>query len=88
MAKLLGLLVAAEGFVPVAGRVYAQDDDGSVWWYVNQDMHFHAEDGQWCIYPVGACEHDFDLERSVPLADDYQESTVRAESILEARACL
>lgn len=88
MAKLLDLLVAAEGFVPVAGRVYAQDGDGFVWWYVNQDMQFRAGGKRWVPEPHGKIEVRFDLERSVPLADDHASAIITAESILEARACL
>ena len=87
MAKLLDLLVSAEGFVPVAGRVYAQDGDMwvnpyegtpeyilNVWWGESHATHRCADDGTWdCGY--------------FTLADDYQTAIITAESILEARAC-
>ena len=81
MAKLLDLLVAEESFVPVAGRVYAQDGD----WWVNPycgGPKYH--NGDW---KGDALRSDFDCGYFT-LADDYQTAIITAEAILKARACL
>lgn len=80
MAKLLDLLVAAEGFVPVAGRVYAQDGDGEVWGF--ECAVFSPQHDQWGGRLLGL------KPAPVTLADDYQTAVITAESIMEARACL
>jgi hypothetical protein len=81
MAKLLDLLVAAEGFVPVAGRVYAQDGDGWVNPYDN------AGGGKGYALPSVSVRgtHISDCGWFA-LADDYQTAVVTAEAILAARA--
>ena len=84
MAKLLGLLVAAEGFMPVAGRVYAQDGDGWVHPYnpeegPNFPYMLRQEWGPGVLPRRGDCVHPDEL------ADDHATSVITAESILAAR---
>lgn len=86
MAKLLDLLVAAEGFVPVAGRVYAQDGNGWV------NPYDPARNPKWLdkakVWHLGELLSEvYDCGRFT-IADDHAVSVVSAESILEARACL
>jgi hypothetical protein len=79
MAKLLDLLVAAEGFVPVAGRVYAQDYGCSVWGFSSPEFDKHSK--SWNSEDPAYCG------RVRYQADDYQTAIFTAEAILEARAC-
>lgn len=84
MAKLLDLLVAAEGFVPVAGRVYAQDGNSRVFSYAGSDLEFDDVAAWWGGELVG---FDFDPDFLHALADDHTTAVITAEAILEARAC-
>lgn len=85
MAKLLDLLVAAEGFVPVAGRVYAQDGDGDVWWYSDVKVVYDECLDWWKGDGFG---WPGDFERDLQLADDHAIAIITAESIQGVRACL
>lgn len=77
MAKLLDLLVAAEGFVPVAGRVYAQDYGRAVWGFSGPE--FDKNSKSWNSEDPAYCG------RTHYQADDYQTALVRGEDILAAR---
>ena len=85
MAKLLDLLVAAEHFVPVAGRVYAQDGGGAVWEYT--DPRYCKEEEMWVDHSARVPLQWWPVA-TPGLAEDYQTAVITAESILEARACL
>lgn len=88
MAKLLDLLVAAEGFAPVAGRVYAQDGDGEVWWFrAGAPISFVEERDVWCWDGV-VSDCDTEIDDGVPLADDHTTAFVTAEAILAARGAV
>lgn len=76
MAKLLDLLVAAEGFVPVAGRVYAQDGSG---------LYYEHS-----LLTYTPCLKSWDTPTALlldvlPLADDHTTAVITAEAILAAR---
>lgn len=93
MAKLLDLLVAAEGFVPVAGRVYAQDDTGDTYQNPSKAEDMFRANGMWWgrqgvdleMVTISGRPPYYCLE--LPLADDHTTAVITAEAILEARAC-
>lgn len=85
MAKLLGLLVAAEGFVPVAGRVYAQGGGGWVNPYDGTPRYARNEwHGESLPAVCGVDSNIWDCGWFA-LADDHTTAIITAEAILAAR---
>lgn len=87
MAKLLDLLVAAEGFVPVAGRVYAQDGDG--WVNPYNGMPEYSKVSGWCGLPLPSTFYHGKSDCGwFARADDHTTAVVTAEAILAARGAV